>query len=134
MGKTIVIADDDDTLRQMAASVATRFGYTVVGEAREGDTLVSLVRELNPTTVLTDIEMPGGKKNGLEAITELRQGEYTNPVVIHSGNASVFASQDGQWGQGQEGKNWYSLKLRAILVQKPYDLQGLMYALNTATA
>lgn len=131
MSKTLVIADDDDNLRIIGKVVATRAGYTILGEARDGNELVALVQQHNPSTILTDIEMPG--KNGLEALAKLRAQGYNNPVVINSGQADVVAMRDRNW-QEQKIEVWYHAQLQAFLLQKPYGLADLREALEKATA
>lgn len=59
MGRTILLIDDDDGVREVAAEVLTTMGYTVL-EAPTGDQAVILI-EAHPEIDLlfTDIVMPG---------------------------------------------------------------------------
>lgn len=74
--ETILIAEDDESLRTLAKTVLTRFGYTVI-EAADGEEAVQKFKENQEIIqlLLFDIIMP--KKNGqeaYEAITKIRPG------------------------------------------------------------
>src|SRR5688572_8038872 len=55
-------------------------GFTVVGEAKNGEEAVRLAREHKPDVVLMDVKMPG--IGGLEA---------TKKVLAHNSNVKVIA-------------------------------------------
>jgi response regulator NasT len=57
----------------------TEQGYLVVGEVGDGQSAVSMARELDPDVVLMDIKMPG--LDGIEAAQILTQ-EKIAPVVL----------------------------------------------------
>ena len=62
----IAIVDDDPLVRMgLRAIMGSEPGWTVVGEAGDGDAAVDLVTRENPDVVLMDIRMPG--TDGLEA-------------------------------------------------------------------
>jgi DNA-binding NarL/FixJ family response regulator len=51
----------------------------LVGEAADGEQAVLLVKELRPTVVVMDVNMPG--KNGIEATAEIT-ARYPETIVI----------------------------------------------------
>jgi len=66
MGLRIVIADDHRILREgLRALLSSMPDIEVVGEADDGQSVLSLVDELQPDIVIMDICMPG--LNGIEA-------------------------------------------------------------------
>lgn len=79
----VVLADDHDLVRSgVRALLGMIAGVEVVGEAREGGELVTLVGHLRPDVVLTDIFMPGG--DGLVAIAALRAQHPQVRVLVLS--------------------------------------------------
>lgn len=62
----LVVADDQDLVRSGFRLILSSYdGFTIVGEARDGEEAVELARRLHPDVVLMDIRMP--HKNGIEA-------------------------------------------------------------------
>lgn len=80
---TILIADDDPTLRAIGAELLVSEGYRVL-EARDGDEALRLI-EVEPVDLLIlDMLMPN--KDGLETIMELRRrGSDVRILAISSG-------------------------------------------------
>ncbi|MCE5278744.1 MAG: response regulator [Planctomycetaceae bacterium] len=76
----IVLVDDHIVMRQgMASLLREEPDMVIVGEASDGESAVSLVRELRPDVVLMDISMPG--MNGIEA-TRILHAEFPNTRII----------------------------------------------------
>ncbi len=68
----IVVVDDHDLLREGVSSVLGSFpDIDVVGEARNGETALDTVAEVDPDVVVMDLVMPG--MGGVEAIRQLRE-------------------------------------------------------------
>lgn len=62
----VIIADDDPGMRLIERKMIERVdGFVLVGEAEDGEELLSLVEEHRPQVVFLDVEMPG--KTGVEA-------------------------------------------------------------------
>jgi DNA-binding NarL/FixJ family response regulator len=62
----VLLADDSDLIRDAILAVVGRgSGVSIVGQAGDGESAVSLARSLSPDLVLMDASMPG--VNGLEA-------------------------------------------------------------------
>ncbi len=61
----VMIADDDPGMRLIERKMIEKVdGFVLVGEAENGDELMSLVEEHRPQVVFLDVEMPG--KTGVE--------------------------------------------------------------------
>ena len=83
----ILIADDESIIRFDLRERLTGLGYTVVGEAADGEAAVMLARRLQPDLVLMDIKMP--KMDGIAAASILLQ-ERIAPVVL----LTAFSDRD----------------------------------------
>jgi two-component system response regulator DesR len=71
----VVIAEDQAmVLGALAALLETEPGIEVVGRATTGDAALSLVRELAPDVLVTDIEMPGSSGLDAAAIRRVHAG------------------------------------------------------------
>lgn len=75
----VVVADDDDAMRQAMVDVLEAHGgFDVVGVLVDGRTLGQVVEETGPDVVLVDVRMDHG---GVTAVTELL-GLSSAPVVV----------------------------------------------------
>ena len=90
----VVVADDHPMVRYgIAAVLAGVDSVELVGEAADGDELLTVVRRERPDVVLTDLSMPG--RSGLEAIRLLTADDPQLPVLVltmHADDESVFAA------------------------------------------
>jgi two-component system chemotaxis response regulator CheY len=66
----ILIADDNDVIRDLLKAFLPEMGHQIVGEAENGAEAVRLFQELRPDLVLLDLVMP--VKTGREALEEIR--------------------------------------------------------------
>lgn len=86
----LVIADDHPMfLYGLDAALAAGSEVEVVGQARDGPTLMKVVEQQIPDVVLTDLDMPGVE--GTSAIAGIRLAFPEMPVVVLS-----MHSSDGQ--------------------------------------
>jgi CheY-like chemotaxis protein len=84
--ETILLAEDEDSLRLLTQRVLTRHGYTAI-TARNGPEAVQVARQ-HPGSIdllLTDVVMP--QMNGHELATHLQTTRPTLPVIYMSGYA-----------------------------------------------
>lgn len=79
----VVIADDHMIVREGLRTVLERqVPCTVVGEATTGAEAITLVRQLQPTILVTDMVMPG--MHGLEVVRQVQQIAPATRVVVFS--------------------------------------------------
>ena len=94
MTTRVVVADDHPMVRYgVAAVLASSTTVELVGEAADGDELLSVVQESKPDVVLTDLSMPGA--SGIEAIQRLTADHPSVGVLVltmHADDDSVFAA------------------------------------------
>jgi DNA-binding NarL/FixJ family response regulator len=86
----IAIADDDVLLREGIASLLDRSGFDVVGQAGDATELLTIVREVAPDVVITDIRMPPGHATeGLEAAQAIRNEFPETAILLLSAHVEV---------------------------------------------
>jgi DNA-binding NarL/FixJ family response regulator len=76
----ILIVDDHPITRAALASLLEGHGFTVAGEAADGEQAIELARRLLPEIVLLDLSMPG--LDGLQALPRLREAAPASEVVV----------------------------------------------------
>ena len=75
---SVLIADDEEAMRSVLRHVIERAeGFTLAGEAADGEETMRLFEKLKPHVVLLDVEMP--KLDGVECA---RQIQDTNPATV----------------------------------------------------
>ncbi len=83
-GKRIMVADDNDMNRLVAATILENYG-AVIQEAVNGRVAVMMALQAKPDLILMDIQMP--EMNGYEATRQLRKEQFTMPIVALTANA-----------------------------------------------
>jgi len=117
---TVLVVDDDETVREVARSMLEHVGFDV-HTADGGAQAIELVEELGPKAIdcaLLDMTMP--KLNGREVFYALRRIDSAMAVVFSSGynEDHVKAAIDGPED--------------LVFINKPYDLDALTKALDKA--
>jgi two-component system, NtrC family, response regulator AtoC len=79
MMPTILIIDDDDSLRKSFHKLLSEEGYTANGAA-SGEAGLEIVRNQTPDLVIVDVRLPG--MNGLETFEAIHALEPKVPVII----------------------------------------------------
>ncbi len=82
----ILVVDDSILIRNNIKAYVESLGHSVIGEADDGTTAVTLCAELNPDVITMDITMPD--MDGITAITKIR--EFNDKVNI------IVATSHGQ--------------------------------------
>lgn len=119
-GLRILLAEDDDAMRNMIQQVLTRAGHTVVAleDGFELADYVELIRQRGgleaPDLILSDVRMPG--RTGLEVLAQVRARGLTCPVLL----LSAFADDPTR----EEARR---LGAQALL-DKPVDMDELKAA------
>jgi PAS domain S-box-containing protein len=116
---TILVVDDEETVRRAAKAALESYGYKVV-VAENGKEGVDLFREMGSevSAVLLDMTMP--VMSGEEALMHLKDLRPDVPVVLSSGYDEAEATRRFT-GKGLGG-----------FVQKPYTAARLAEAIKTA--
>jgi len=83
-GKTILVTDDNDMNRLVAATILENYGATII-EATNGEEAVLLLGNNKIDLVLMDIQMP--VLNGYDATRFIRKSGNTIPVIALTANA-----------------------------------------------
>lgn len=120
--RTILIVDDDDSLRFLLANEIRPHGFDVSG-AGDGDEAIELVREKAKsggkfTAILLDISMP--KVSGFEVLKFVKETTPETRVIMVTAYADVENAIK-------------SMRLGASeIIAKPYDLAELFATINRA--
>lgn len=79
--KSILLADDDITLREMYSERLKAEGFNVT-TAQDGEEALQKAAEVLPNVILLDVMMP--KMNGLDVLKKLKEQDATKgiPVII----------------------------------------------------
>ena len=111
--KLILVADDDDDVRELVVFRLERAGYEVV-TAQTGEQAMEMARERRPDLCLLDVMMPG--LDGFEVTRRLRSTDGLRDVPVLLLTASV---QDAAVAEGLDaGADDY--------VKKPFAPQELL--------
>lgn len=115
---TILVVDDEDTLRRITRKVLEKLGYRVL-EAANGVEGVRQVRERGKgiDLVLLDLVMP--EMNGMDAFRQIHALQPDLPVLI----ASAYAHEDDLQMLMENGANGF--------LQKPFDIQVMANAIKS---
>jgi DNA-binding NarL/FixJ family response regulator len=82
MNETVLIVDDHQPFRAAARELLELDGFTVVGEAHDGESGLLAYDELRPAVVLVDVQMPG--LDGFAVAARLTRTERPPSVVLTS--------------------------------------------------
>jgi CheY-like chemotaxis protein len=93
-GHPVLVVDDDPYLLSLIVDVLSMEGYTVLG-ARNGAEALKAVRDVLPSVVLLDMQMP--VLNGWQFVEETRRQGLDFPIVVMTAtnNASSWAADLG---------------------------------------
>lgn len=83
--KSILVIDDEKSIRDMLRAGLTQYGYNFY-DAADGKSGVEVYKRTRPDIVLTDVKMP--EMSGLELTRALKKIEYDTDIVIMTGFGS----------------------------------------------
>lgn len=101
--RTVLIADDSVDIRTLMEIYLEQGGYAVL-HASDGEEAVALALQFQPQLIIMDLQMP--VKNGYEAIRELRDQQFSQPIIALS---SSTIAQDQKYAF-EVGSNYYLTK------------------------
>lgn len=114
---TILVVDDEPSIRLSLRTILTGLGFTVV-EAARGEEAVALVRTAQFDVVLLDINMPG--LGGIAVCQQMRKLSPLLPIVM----LTVQGSEDRKVEALDAGADDY--------VTKPFQLRELIARIRAA--
>jgi DNA-binding NarL/FixJ family response regulator len=92
MAKTVLIADDNASIRQALCDVFQREAdFEVCGEAENGHEAIERAQQLHPDLIVLDVSMP--VMNGLDAARVLRGIMPTVPLILYSAFKDYLVEQ-----------------------------------------
>jgi len=118
-GKTILLVDDEEDLREVLRDEFTLAGAKVL-EAGNGRAAFDIVRSQKINLVLSDVRMPGG--DGIELLGKIRSLGHAAPAVVLMSGYSDATHEDGL----QAGAD--------AVFSKPFDLELLVKAVERIVA
>jgi len=84
---TIVIVDDHPSFRRCARALLEADGFSVVGEAEDGEGALSVIGSLRPDVVLLDVQLPD--MDGFKVLERLGR-DAPSVVLVSSRDASDY--------------------------------------------
>ena len=82
MAKNILICDDAAFMRMMIKDILTKNGYTIVGEAENGQKAVEKYNETKPDLVMMDITMP--EMDWIQALKKIKATDPNAAIIMCS--------------------------------------------------
>lgn len=110
---TVLVIDDDATVRTMVHRMLEGAGYSVL-DAENGRDGLRLFEERDPDLVITDVIMPD--MDGIETLRALRQRHPAARVVAISGGRPV----------AQDALRYMATFGACATLEKPFDRQQLL--------
>jgi two-component system, NtrC family, response regulator AtoC len=114
---TILVADDDRTIRRNLVLLLQAEGYRTL-DAADGNTALERIRADHPDAVLLDLKMPG--RDGLEVLGELGPALADLPVIV----VTAFGGSAAAIEAMRRGAYDY--------LTKPFDLDEVLLTLKRA--
>lgn len=116
MGKTVLLVDDDESMRRVTRRILTRNGFRVIEAEHGADALrVSAAHEGKIDLLVTDVLMPG-----------IRGPELVEELILRSPNLRVLYMS----GYTEEDITRWGLQPGIAFIQKPFTSEGLAEAVN----
>jgi two-component system, response regulator PdtaR len=118
-GPRLLIAEDEAIIRLDLKEMLEEEGYTVVGEAADGEAALRMARDQAPDLVIMDVKMPG--MDGLTAAGKIVDEELGAVLIL-----TAFSQRDLVQRAAEAGAMGYLVK--------PFQKTDLMPAIDIALA
>ena len=92
MPNTVLVVDDNQTMRQALSRLFKAAGFEICGEASNGPEAIKMVLQHRPGLVILDLCMPG--INGLETARQLQLINHPPAIILYSMNAEEIVAKD----------------------------------------
>ena len=91
-GHTVVVVDDEPDILLLVEKILKRQGYDVVGTARDGQSGIDVVTEVQPAAVLLDLSMP--RLDGASALAAIVRQAPSTMVAILSAHLDATRARE----------------------------------------
>jgi CheY-like chemotaxis protein len=118
--RTVLIVDDDWTLRRTVRLLLDELGGFSVQEAKDGREAIAMARRYQPDLILLDLSMP--RMNGIEALPQIRSAAPSSRVVVMSASDEMSYVRDTTAARTVVG----FLDKTQDLISLPDRLEGLL--------
>ncbi len=109
-GKTILIAEDEDILRELLTELLQSYDYTIL-TASNGIEVMDILKVRTPDLLIIDRKMP--EMDGITCLHEINKAGYVLPIVLASGSPSEFDETLPKF-------------LTPKIINKPYNFEELL--------
>ena len=114
--KSILVVDDSRVSRKILINMLEKSGYSIAGEAIDGNDGIAQYKKLKPDVVTMDITMP--ELNGMEALKQIKEYDPDAKVIIITAAGQLekraLAKENGAFA----------------FVTKPYDNKEILDAIE----
>jgi signal transduction histidine kinase/CheY-like chemotaxis protein len=110
--KIILLADDEEMLRDLLSDLLESKGYSVIRVGSSLETLRVLTEEIKVDLVIIDYNMP--QMNGIECVQKIREYKFDMPIILSTGSLTVEENFDPE----KTGIN--------RLLSKPYEFKTML--------
>lgn len=110
--KIILLADDEEMLRELLAELLESYGYHVIRVENSMEVLEVLTEEIKVDLLIIDFNMPG--MNGMECILKIKELGINIPIILSTGSLDY-----------KEKYSEVELKISSVL-QKPYEFEFML--------
>lgn len=97
--ETILVAEDEDSLRKLAVTIFNSFGYKVI-EAEDGEDAIAKFKENMDSIQLCILDMIMPRKNGKEAYNEMKKLKPDIKAIFASGYTADILERKGLTEEG----------------------------------
>ncbi|HEY3359289.1 MAG TPA: sigma-54 dependent transcriptional regulator [Polyangia bacterium] len=114
---TVLVAEDDDEMRELCRRVLDDAGYRVIG-ARDGTEALARLADSAVDLIVTDVRMPG--PDGLDILRRAMAQSVRQPVILMTAFGTIEAAVEAM----RQGAHYY--------ITKPFDIDDLVAIVGSA--